>query len=343
MDKIFDLSTYDYRIPEELIAQEPLPQRDKCRLMVLEKKTGKIIHDYFYNVKNYLNAGDCLVLNDTKVLPARLFGRTQKTGAAIEILILGRNPDRTWEVMMKKSRRIKEGDIVLFDSDIELKAVKIHGKTVDGEFNLNEGTLRKILWKIGVVPLPPYIKEGAQKESHRESYQTVYAEHEGAKAAPTAGLHFTPALLEEIRVKGVKEARVTLHVGLGTFEAVTEKDIRNHKMHEEEYFISAKNAAIMNEVKDRIVAVGTTSMRVLESAAENGKVPAAGGKTGIYIYPGYEFKKVDALITNFHLPKTTLLALVYAFAGAENAKKAYETAVREKYRFFSYGDAMLII
>jgi S-adenosylmethionine:tRNA ribosyltransferase-isomerase len=343
MDDMFDLSNYDYRVPQELIAQEPLLNRDRSRLLVLEKNTGKITHDYFYNLKTYLNAGDCLVLNDTKVVPARLFGKTRKTGAAVEILVLARNENRTWEVMMKNSRRVDEGSLVSFGEDIELKVVRKKGKTAEVEFNLNESTLKKALWKHGTVPLPPYIKNETSADIHRERYQTVYAEHEGARAAPTAGLHFTPKLLDEIRGKGIKTARVTLHVGMGTFEAVSETDIRKHKMHEEEYMVDSKNAAVINETTGRIIAAGTTSLRVLESAVRDGKIPEIHDKTGIYIYPGYEFKKVQGLITNFHLPKTTLLALVYAFAGADNVKRAYAAAIKEKYRFFSYGDAMLII
>jgi len=343
MDKTFNLDDYDYRVPQELIAQKPLDNRDHSRLMVLDRKTGKIQHDYFYNISEYFSAGDCLVLNDTKVIPARLFGSTKKTGAGIEILVLGRKAGRTWEVMMKNSRRVKAGDVVEFDEGTELKVIKKTGKTAEVEFNMNETNLIIMLWKTGTVPLPPYIKNDALQANHRERYQTVYAEHEGAKAAPTAGLHFTGKLLEEIGNKGIKTARVTLHVGLGTFEAIAESDIRNHKMHEEEYFIDTKNAAIINEAPGRTIACGTTSLRVLESACRDGKIPAESGKTGIYIYPGYEFKKTNALITNFHLPKTSLLALVYAFGGMEFVKKAYDAAINEKYRFFSYGDAMLIL
>lgn len=343
MNKIFDLSNYDYKVPEALIAQEPLKRRDHSRLLVLERRTGKITHDYFYNIAKYFTSGDCLVLNNTKVIPARLFGRTEKTGAGIEILILDRKADRTWEVMMKNSRRVKEGDVIIFPDGIKTKIMKKTGKTVEVEFNLSETELKKKLWKSGVVPLPPYIKKGALQESHKNRYQTVYAEHEGAKAAPTAGLHFTEKLLKEISKKGVKTAHVTLHVGMGTFEAITEEDIRKHKMHEEEYTVDEQNAKLINETTGRIIAVGTTSLRVIESAVKNNKMQAVHAKTGIYIYPGYEFNKTDVLVTNFHLPRTSLLALVSAFAGIDIIKKTYDTAIREKYRFFSYGDAMLIL
>lgn len=343
MEKIFDLTSYDYKIPDGLIAQNPLDERDQSRLMVLDRKTGKITHDYFYNIAGYFNAGDCLVLNNTKVIPARLFGKTQKTGAAIEILILDKKEDRIWKVMMKNSRRVKEGDVIIFPDGIKAEVVKKTGKTVEAEFNISETELKLKLWKNGTIPLPPYIKEGALKEIHKQRYQTVYAEHEGAKAAPTAGLHFTEKLLNEIQKKGVETARVTLHVGMGTFEAVTEQDIRKHIMHEEEYIVDEKNSKIINEASGRIICAGTTSLRVIESAVKNGKMQAMHGKTGIYIYPGYEFKKADVLITNFHLPRTSLLALVSAFAGFDIIMKAYDTAIKEKYRFFSYGDAMLIV
>jgi S-adenosylmethionine:tRNA ribosyltransferase-isomerase len=343
MNNIFDLSNYDYKIPQELIAQEPLNQRDHSRLLVMERKTGKISHDFFYNIGKYFNSGDCLILNNTKVIPARLFGRTEKTGAAVEILILDKKEGRIWDVMMKNSRRVKPGEKVMFPEDIELKIIEKHGKTVEAEFNMDERNLKKILWKSGVIPLPPYIKKGALRQEHRQRYQTVYAEHEGAKAAPTAGLHFTEKLLEEIKNNGVKTAYVTLHVGLGTFEEISQGDIRKHVMHTEEYRVDENNAGLINESKGRIIAAGTTSLRVIEAAYKAGKIPAKTDSTDIYIYPGYKFIRTNALITNFHLPRTTLLALVSAFAGIDNIKNAYQTAIIEKYRFFSYGDAMLII
>jgi S-adenosylmethionine:tRNA ribosyltransferase-isomerase len=340
---IFDISNYDYRIPRELIAQRPLEKRDASRLLVLDRKSGSIKHDKFYNIAEYFDPGDCIVLNDTKVLPARLFGKTEKTGAGIEILVLEHKQADIWEVMMKNSRRVKEGTRIIFPGGIELIVLKKQGKIVEAEFNMKEGDLKKALWLTGKVPLPPYIKENTVGEIHRLRYQTVYAESEGAKAAPTAGLHFTKTLLEKIRGKRVRKAFVTLHVGIGTFEAVMEKDVRKHRMHEEYFEINSRNAGIINSTKGRVAAVGTTALRALESAAgTDGRIGAKTGYTGLYLFPGCEFRRTDMLITNFHMPRTTLFILVCAFAGIENAKKAYTEAINHKYRLYSYGDAMLI-
>lgn len=341
MDK-FKIENYDYELPQGLIAQEPSPERDKSRLLVADKQTGKLEHMLFQDISGLLNAGDCLVLNDTRVIPARIFGKT-KTGASVELLLLScKNGE--WEAMMGNSRRVKEGESVVLDGSIDAIIKKKHGKTVTVDFSSSKEDVLKAFNSHGKIPLPPYIK-GEDSAFHRERYQTVYAKKDGATAAPTAGLHFTPALLEKIKTRGVSVVYVTLHTGLGTFAPVTENDIRNHKMHNEEYEITGEAAAEINKcIKNhkRVIAVGTTSLRALESACKDGQIEPGTGSTSIYIYPGYRFKAVECLITNFHLPRTTLLALVYAFAGEKTAKKAYETAIKEKYRFFSYGDAMFI-
>ncbi|MBN2753659.1 MAG: tRNA preQ1(34) S-adenosylmethionine ribosyltransferase-isomerase QueA [Candidatus Goldbacteria bacterium] len=341
MDK-FKLENYDYELPQELIAQVPSPERDKSRLLVTDKKTGVIEHRLFENITEYLKPGDCLVLNDTRVIPARIYGRT-KSGAAIELLLLSFK-ENYWEAIMGNSRRVKEGDTVLLDGNISALIKKKFGKTVAVYFSAGREEILKAFEKHGKIPLPPYIKED-DSAFHRERYQTVYARKDGATAAPTAGLHFTPALLNRIKTSGVYVEYITLHTGLGTFAPVTEPDIREHKIHNEEYEISPETSAAINTAKEsggRIIAVGTTSLRALESAYSQNKIKSGKSNTSIYIYPGYQFKAVDCLITNFHLPKTTLLALVYAFAGEKNAKKAYKSAIENKYRFFSYGDAMFI-
>lgn len=341
MDK-FNIENYSYELPEGLIAQVPSPQRDKSRLIVVDKNTGALEHRLFENITDYLKPGDCLVLNDTRVIPARIYGRT-KTGAAIELLLLSFKEGQ-WEAIMGNSRRVKEGDTVILDGNITAVIKQKNGKTVMVDFSAGREEVMKAFQKHGKIPLPPYIKED-DSAFHRERYQTVYASKEGATAAPTAGLHFTPELINKIKISGVSVVYVTLHTGLGTFAPVTEQDIREHKMHNEEYEISQAAACAINSVKKkggRIIAVGTTSLRTLESSCREGKIVSGKGNTSIYIYPGYEFKAVDCLITNFHLPRTTLLALVYAFAGENNAKNAYKTAIENKYRFFSYGDAMLI-
>ena len=346
MDKIYDILNYDYEFSEKLIAQKPLQKRDESKLLVLNKKTGEIIHDRFFNLINYINSGDCLVINNTKVLPARLFGEKKMTGAKIEILLDNFLDENIAEVMMKNSRRIKEGDIILFPSKLSAEVLNKKGKMVDLKFNFKKQKIIEIFKKYGFMPLPPYIKENKFDEIHKKTYQTVFSKKEGAKAAPTAGFHFTQGLLNKLKKNDVKIAQITLHTGIGTFEPILTKDIREHKMHSEYFEINKKAADIINETIQKnkeVIAVGTTSLRTLESCAENGKVNEKKGETSLYIYPGYKFKIVNKLITNFHLPKTTLFILVCAFAGIENIKKAYNEAIKNNYRFYSYGDAMLII
>lgn len=346
MDKIYDISNYDYELDEKLIAQKPLQKRDESKLLVLNKKTGEIIHDRFFNLINYINSGDCLVINNTKVLPARLFGEKKMTGAKIEILLDNFLDENIAEVMMKNSRRIKEGDIILFPGKLSAEVLNKKGKMVDLKFNFKKQKIIEIFKKYGFMPLPPYIKENKFDEIHKKTYQTVFSKKEGAKAAPTAGFHFTQGLLNKLKKKDVKIAQITLHTGIGTFEPILTKDIREHKMHSEYFEINKKAADIINatiQKNKEVIAVGTTSLRTLESCAENGKVNEKKGETSLYIYPGYKFKIVNKLITNFHLPKTTLFILVCAFAGIENIKKAYNEAIKNNYRFYSYGDAMLII
>lgn len=337
------LSDFDYFLPEELIAQTPLPERPSSRLLVLDKETGEVTHGTFRDVLKHLNEGDCLVLNDTKVLPARLYG-TNKTGAAIEFLLLQQLTGDIWEVIVRPGRKCTVGKEISFGNGKltgEILEVKENGNRVV-RFSYN-GIFNEILDELGEMPLPPYIHE---KLKERNRYQTVYARHEGSAAAPTAGLHFNEEFLEEIRKKGVKIAFVTLHVGLGTFRPVKTENLSEHVMHTENYVVTKDAADIINETKrngKKVVCVGTTSTRVLESIAdENGFVSACAGETGIFIYPGYKFRCLDALITNFHLPKSTLIMLVSALAGRENVLAAYEEAVGEKYRFFSFGDAMFI-
>jgi len=346
MDKIYDILNYDYEFNEKLIAQKPLQKRDESKLLVLNKKTGEIIHDRFFNLINYINSGDCLVINNTKVLPARLFGEKKMTGAKIEILLDNFLDENIAEVMMKNSRRIKEGDIILFPGKLSAEVLNKKGKMVDLKFNFKKQKIIEIFKKYGFMPLPPYIKENKFDEIHKKTYQTVFSKKEGAKAAPTAGFHFTQGLLNKLKKNDVKIAQITLHTGIGTFEPILTKDIREHKMHLEYFEINKKAADMINETIQKnkeVIAVGTTSLRTLESCAENGKVNEKKGETSLYIYPGYKFKIVNKLITNFHLPKTTLFILVCAFAGIENIKKAYNEAIKNNYRFYSYGDAMLII
>lgn len=346
MKKNYDLSSYDYSLPERLIAQAPPDKRGDSRLLVLHKDTGGIEDRMFRDIPSLLPQGSCLVMNDTKVIPARLFGATKKTGAKIEILLLNEKNAGLHEVMMKNSRRVKNGDEIAFDSGLIFRVAEKHGKTVTGSFNRSGEKLYSVFRECGSMPLPPYITKDTGKNLHKTRYQTVYAKHEGSKAAPTAGLHFTKTIINEIKKSGILTAYVTLHVGLGTFEPISENDIRKHKMHTEFYDVPQASADIINSSvshKKSVIAVGTTSMRTLESAFSEKKIRAGSGSTDIYIYPGYEFKAVKALITNFHLPKTSLLALVCAFAGFDNIMKAYNHAVKKEYRFFSYGDAMLII
>ena len=335
---------FDYELPEELIAQTPLEKRDSSRMLVLDKQNGNIFHKTFTDILDYLNSGDTLVLNDTKVIPARIIGIKEETGAVIELLLLKNINDNTWECLAKPAKRVKLGSVISFGDGI-LKAQCIEEKE-EGIRVLNlmyEGILYEILDKLGTMPLPPYIHEKLEDQSR---YQTVYAKNIGSAAAPTAGLHFTKELLNKIKEKGINIAYVTLHVGLGTFRPVNVSDVTKHKMHTEYYEISKDTCDIINQTKEKnkkIVVVGTTSVRVLETVMNKfGHLRECSGFTDIFIYPGYQFKIVDNLITNFHLPKSTLVMLVSALAGRENIMKAYKEAVDNKYRFFSFGDSMFI-
>ncbi|KJE27225.1 tRNA ribosyltransferase-isomerase [Geobacillus kaustophilus] len=337
---------FDFRLPEELIAQTPLPDRAASRLMVLDKRTGAIRHEMFRNIISYLNPGDCLVLNDTRVMPARLYGEKEETGGTVEVLLLKQLDGDRWETLVKPGKRVKPGTKLTFGEG-KLEAVCLdtleHGGRVL-EFSY-DGLFYEVLAELGEMPLPPYIKE---KLDDPERYQTVYAREIGSAAAPTAGLHFTEELLDAIREKGVHIVFITLHVGLGTFRPVQVDEVEKHDMHAEFYQMSEETAETLNRVREqggRIIAVGTTSTRTLETIAgkHNGRFAAESGWTDIFIYPGYEFKGIDGLVTNFHLPKSTLIMLVSALAGRENILHAYEVAVKERYRFFSFGDAMLII
>ena len=339
-----EVKEFDYYLPEDLIAQTPLLKRDESRLLVLDKKTGNINHEKFYNIINYLNKGDTLVLNNTKVLPARLIGIKEQTDAVIEILLLKNLEKDKWECLVKPARRIKEGTIISF-GDKKLKA-KCCGVFEDGirHFELlYEGILMEILEELGTMPLPPYIHEKLKDQSR---YQTVYAKEVGSAAAPTAGLHFTEELLDKIKEKGVNITYVTLHVGLGTFRPVNVEKIEEHEMHSEFYSMSKETAELLNKTHQsgkKIIAVGTTSTRTLETIANKyEKFIECSGWTNIFIYPCYKFKAIDNLITNFHLPKSTLVMLVSALAGRENILNAYKIAVKNNYRFFSFGDAMFI-
>lgn len=337
-------SDFYYDLPEELIAQDPLEDRSSSRLLVLDKKTGETEHHVFREIVNYLDPGDCLVINDTKVIPARLIGAKEETGAKIEVLLLKRGADDVWETLVKPGRKAKPGTRISFGDGL------LTGEVVDIVDEGNrlihfeyEGIFEEILDRLGQMPLPPYI---THQLKDKDRYNTVYAEHPGSAAAPTAGLHFTPELLEKIRDKGVDIAHVTLHVGLGTFRPVKVDDVENHHMHSEFYMIDETATEKINRAKEngkRVICVGTTSCRTIESAAdENGRLKACSGWTDIFIYPGYQFKILDALITNFHLPESTLVMLVSALAGRDHVLAAYEEAVRERYRFFSFGDAMFI-
>lgn len=337
-------SDFFYHLPEELIAQTPLEQRDSSRLLKLDRVSGKVEHHHFYEIIDYLRPGDCLVMNDSRVLPARLLGH-RPTGGAVEVLLLRDLGNKQWECLCKPGRKMQVGNSVIFgDGELTatVKEVKEDGNRIV-EFHY-EGIFLEVLERLGKMPLPPYIKEELHNQ---ERYQTVYSREIGSAAAPTAGLHFTNELLDQIRAKGVKTAFVTLHVGLGTFRPVKADNIHDHHMHSELCMISAETAAVLNRTKasgGRIICVGTTSCRTLESLVnDDGTFEARSKWTEIFIYPGYVFKAMDGLITNFHLPESTLVMLVSAFAGRENVLAAYEEAVREKYRFFSFGDAMCIL
>ena len=340
-----DVKDFYYDLPEELIAQDPLEDRSSSRLMVLDKNTGAIQHKIFKDILDYLNPGDCLVLNNTKVIPARLFGVKEGTEAKIEILLLKRRENDIWETLVKPGKKAKPGTKISFGDGL------LVGEVIDVVEDGNrliqftyEGIFEEILDQLGQMPLPPYI---THQLADKNRYQTVYAKYDGSAAAPTAGLHFTKELLAAVKEKGVDIAEVTLHVGLGTFRPVKVDNILDHHMHSEFYMISQEAADKINHAKEsghRVIAVGTTSTRTMEAAAnENGKLHECSGWTEIFIYPGYQFKVIDALITNFHLPESTLVMLVSALAGREHILAAYEEAVKDRYRFFSFGDAMLII
>ncbi len=335
---------FDYNLPEELIAQTPIKKRDTSRLMVLDKETGEISHKHFYDIIDYLNPGDTLVLNDTKVLPARLIGEKEETKAVIEVLLLKDKGSDTWEALVKPARRIHIGDVVSFGNGLlRLTCVEVKDEGIRVFKAGYDGIFYEILDELGTMPLPPYIHE---KLEDKDRYQTVYAKEVGSAAAPTAGLHFTEELLERIKDKGINVVYLTLHVGLGTFRPVKVEKIEEHKMHSEFYSLSSEVADILNKTREdgkRIIAVGTTSTRTLETVyGKYGEFKEDHGFTDIFIYPGKEVKSIDGLITNFHLPKSTLIMLVSAIAGKENILNAYNVAVKEKYRFFSFGDAMFI-
>ena len=339
-----DVKDFDYELPEELIAQDPLEDRSSSRLMVLDRETGEFEHKEFKDIIDYLNPGDCLVLNNTKVIPARLYGAKEGTNARIELLLLKRKENDVWETLVKPGKKAKPGTRIVFGDGLlvgEIIDIVDEGNRLI-KFHY-EGIFEEILDKLGQMPLPPYITHEL-KDKNR--YQTVYAKYDGSAAAPTAGLHFTKELLEQVKAKGIKIAEVTLHVGLGTFRPVKVDNILDHHMHSEFYMVSQEAADTINTAKKeghRVISVGTTSTRTLESAAdENGMLRECSGWTEIFIYPGYSFKVIDGLITNFHLPQSTLVMLVSALAGREHVLNAYKEAVKERYRFFSFGDAMFI-
>lgn len=339
-------SDFYFDLPKELIAQDPLEDRSSSRLLVLDKKSGEMQHRHFYEILDYLKAGDCLVLNNTKVIPARLYGVREGTGAMIEILLLKRRENNIWETLVKPGKKAKPGTKIIFGDGIltgeVLEIVEEGNRLIRFTY---EGVFEEILDRLGQMPLPPYITHEL-KDKNR--YQTVYAKHEGSAAAPTAGLHFTPELLDKVREKGIRIAEVTLHVGLGTFRPVKVEDVTQHHMHSEFYEVTEEAAEIIRSTKSsggRVICVGTTSCRTIESVAArfDGDIQACNGWTEIFIYPGFEFRLLDGLITNFHLPESTLLMLVSALAGRDHILAAYEEAVKERYRFFSFGDAMMIL
>lgn len=347
-----NVDEFDYELPNELIAQTPYLKRDEARLLTLDSKSGKMQDLVFKNIIDYLEKGDCLVINDTKVIPARIYGR-KETGAHVEVLLLKNLENDIWQAMVKPGGKLKVGAKIFFgnlDDENLVQNAKLKGEIIDIEEDglrkikfSYDGIFNEILDEIGLMPLPPYIVEELKE---KDAYQTVYAKYEGSAAAPTAGLHFTKELLEKIEEKGVDIAKVTLHVGIGTFRPVKVDTVENHKMHSEKYIVTKEAADKINKAKEngkRVICVGTTSCRTVESASdENGKIHECSGDTEIFIYPGYKFKVMDALITNFHLPKSTLVMLVSALAGKENILNAYKHAVEEKYKFFSFGDAMYI-
>ena len=340
-----DISEFDYELPEDLIAQEPIERRDESRLMVIRKESEEVSHRNFKDLVEYLKPGDALVVNDTRVIPARLLGLKAGTGAQVEVLLLTRKGLRRWEALVRPGRRLPVGTRIVFGEGLlecdVLDKTSFGGRLVEFTF---EGPFEEVLERVGSTPLPPYIKKPL---ADRQRYQTVYARQDGSAAAPTAGLHFTPELLEQVRSRGVTIAPLLLHVGLGTFRPVQAGDIRRHRMHEEYYQIGEETARVIAKTRHRggrVVAVGTTTTRCLESAVgDDGQVSPGSGWTSIFIYPGYQFKVVDALVTNFHLPKSTLVMMVSALAGREKILSAYREAIRRRYRFFSFGDAMLII
>ena len=339
-----NIKEFYYDLPEELIAQDPLTDRSSSRLLTLDKNSGAFSHHVFRDIVDYLNPEDCLVINNTKVIPARLMGEKEGTGAGIEVLLLKRKEDNVWETLVKPGKKARPGARISFGGGLlvgeVIDVVEEGNRLIKFEF---EGIFEEILDQLGQMPLPPYITHRLEDKNR---YQTVYAKHDGSAAAPTAGLHFTPELLEKIKAKGIRIAEVTLHVGLGTFRPVKVENILEHHMHSEFYMVDEEAAAIINETKKnggRVICVGTTSCRTIESASsEDGTIKAGSGWTEIFIYPGYKFKMLDALITNFHLPESTLLMLISALAGRDNVMAAYEEAVKERYRFFSFGDAMFI-
>lgn len=337
------VSDFDYALPEELIAQTPAPRRDHSRLLVLGRRDGRMAHRRFYELADYIQPGDTLVFNDTRVIPARLIGAKTDTGGKVEVFLLNRLAGDTWETLVKPGKKARPGTAIRFSDELSCEIVSgtdFGGRVVRFVF---DGVFETILDRLGETPLPPYIHETL---ADKERYQTVYARERGSAAAPTAGLHFTPELLARLKEKGAELAFVTLHVGLGTFRPVSVEDVSQHVMHREYYSVSPETAAIINRTRERggrVIAVGTTSVRTLESAAADGKVSPGSGWTEIFIYPGYQFKLIDGLVTNFHLPKSTLLMLISAFAGRDNILAAYREAVARRYRFFSFGDAMLII
>lgn len=337
------LSDYHYNLPDGLIAQHPHEPRDHSRLMVLNRTTGEVSHQHFYNVPDYLEPGDTLVFNNTRVIPARLIGTRADTGGKVEVFLLNRLNHNEWEALVKPGKRARPGTTISFGEELSceiLDSTEFGGRVVRFTF---QGAFEAILDRLGETPLPPYIRERLEDG---ERYQTVYSCESGSAAAPTAGLHFTEEMLENLKQRGINLAFITLHIGLGTFRPVSVADITQHVMHREYYSISPEAAQIINQTKEkghRVVAVGTTSVRTLETVGTDGRIEAGSGWTNIFMYPGFEFKMIDAMVTNFHLPESTLLMLISAFAGRENVLAAYEIAVNEDYRFFSFGDAMLIL